>query len=158
MQLFLQRIFDGLNNGAVYAVVAIALVLIFKATTLVNFAQADMAMFGAYLTWMFATQQGWPVWPSIFVAMILINTKEKLNWLVLTIALSIGFYGVKGGVFTIVHGGAYRVQGPPGSFIDGNNELGLALAMTVPLFWYAARQSLHKIFRPALFAAMELPA
>jgi branched-chain amino acid transport system permease protein len=71
MQLFLQRIFDGLNNGAVYAVVAIALVLIFKATTLVNFAQADMAMFGAYLTWMFATQQGWPVWPSIFVAMIL---------------------------------------------------------------------------------------
>lgn len=71
MQLFLQRIFDGLNNGAVYAVVAIALVLIFKATTLVNFAQADMAMFGAYLTWMFATQQGWPVWPSILVAMIL---------------------------------------------------------------------------------------
>jgi branched-chain amino acid transport system permease protein len=71
MQLFLQRIFDGLNNGAVYAVVAIALVLIFKATTLVNFAQADMAMFGAYLTWMFATQQGWPVWPSILMAMIL---------------------------------------------------------------------------------------
>jgi branched-chain amino acid transport system permease protein len=71
MQLFLQRIFDGINNGSVYAVVAIALVLIFKATTLVNFAQADMAMFGAYLTWMFATQQGWPVWPSIFAAMVL---------------------------------------------------------------------------------------
>ena len=59
MQLFLQRIFDGLNNGAVYAVVAIALVLIFKATTLVNFAQANMAMFGTYLMWMFVTQQGW---------------------------------------------------------------------------------------------------
>jgi branched-chain amino acid transport system permease protein len=71
MQLFLQRVFDGINNGSVYAVVAIALVLIFKATTLVNFAQADMAMFGAYLTWMFATQQGWPVWPAIFAAMVL---------------------------------------------------------------------------------------
>jgi branched-chain amino acid transport system permease protein len=71
MQLFLQRVFDGINNGSVYAVVAIALVLIFKATTLVNFAQADMAMFGAYLTWMFATQQGWPVWPAILAAMVL---------------------------------------------------------------------------------------
>ena len=92
----------------------------------------------------------------IFVGMMLINTKQKLNWLVLTIALSIGFYGVKGGIFTIVHGGVYRVQGPPGTFIDGNNELGLALAMTVPLFWYATRQSFHKAFRPALFAGMVL--
>jgi branched-chain amino acid transport system permease protein len=71
VQLFLQRVFDGLNNGAVYAVVAIALVLIFKATTLVNFAQANMAMFGTYLTWMFATQQHWGIWLAIFVAMII---------------------------------------------------------------------------------------
>jgi len=71
VQLFLQRVFDGLNNGAVYAVVAIALVLIFKATTLVNFAQANMAMFGAYLTWMFVTQQGWGIWLAIAVAMLI---------------------------------------------------------------------------------------
>ena len=49
--LFLQRTFDAMNNGAVYAVTAIALVLIFKATTLINFAQANIAMFGAYLCW-----------------------------------------------------------------------------------------------------------
>ena len=61
----------------------------------------------------------------IFVAMMLITNKERLNWLVLTIALSIGFYGFKGGIFTIVHGGVYRVQGPAGTFIAGNNELGL---------------------------------
>lgn len=71
MQLFLQRVFDGLNNGAAYAVVAIALVLIFKATTLINFAQANMAMFGTYLTWMFATQQGIPIWVAIFISMII---------------------------------------------------------------------------------------
>lgn len=71
MQLFLQRVFDGLNNGAAYAVVAIALVLIFKATTLINFAQANMAMFGTYLTWMFATQQDFPIWIAIFVSMLL---------------------------------------------------------------------------------------
>jgi branched-chain amino acid transport system permease protein len=71
VQLFLQRIFDGLNNGAVYAVVAIALVLIFKATTLVNFAQASMAMFGTYLVWMFVTQQHWGIWLAIAVAMLI---------------------------------------------------------------------------------------
>jgi branched-chain amino acid transport system permease protein len=67
--LFLQRVFDALNNGAVYAVTAIALVLIFKATTLINFAQANIAMFGAYLCWQFAVKVGWPVWVAIVFAM-----------------------------------------------------------------------------------------
>jgi branched-chain amino acid transport system permease protein len=51
VQLFLQRLFDGLDNGAVYAVVAVALVLIFKATTLVNFAQGELAMFGTFIAY-----------------------------------------------------------------------------------------------------------
>jgi branched-chain amino acid transport system permease protein len=71
MKLFLQRVFDSLNNGASYAVVAIALVLIFKATTLINFAQANLSMFGAYITWALATKWGWPVWVSIIAAMII---------------------------------------------------------------------------------------
>ena len=61
----------------------------------------------------------------------------------LVIALSIGFYGVKGGIFTIVTGGVYRVQGPPGTFIAGNNEIGLAIAMTIPLLCYCARHTIH---------------
>ncbi len=69
-QLFLQRVFDSLNNGAVYAVTAISLVLIFKATTLINFAQGNIAMFGAYVCYQLSVKMGWPVWPSIFVAMI----------------------------------------------------------------------------------------
>lgn len=92
----------------------------------------------------------------IFVALMLITDKERLNWLVLTIALSIGFYGVKGGIFTIVHGGAYRVQGPPGTFIGGNNEMGLALAMTVPLLYYCARQIAKHWLRLAMLGAMIL--
>ena len=40
--------------------------------------------------------------------------------------LSIGFYGLKGGIFTILTGGAQRVWGPPGGFIEGNNELAVA--------------------------------
>lgn len=71
LKLFLQRLFDSLNNGAVYAVTAIGLVLIFKATTLINFAQGNIAMFGAYVCWAFAHGWGWPVWVSIIAAMIL---------------------------------------------------------------------------------------
>lgn len=72
----------------------------------------------------------------IFLTMVLINSREKIDRLVLVIALSLGFYGVKGGIFTIIHGGAYRVQGPAGTFIGGNNEMALALIMTIPLIWY----------------------
>ncbi len=54
--LLLQRIFDGIATGAIYAAVAVALVLIFKATTLINFAQGEMAMFGAFITYAFAVQ------------------------------------------------------------------------------------------------------
>ncbi|MDH3681343.1 MAG: branched-chain amino acid ABC transporter permease [Acidimicrobiia bacterium] len=88
MQLFLQRLFDGLDNGAVYAVVAVALVLIFKATTLVNFAQGELAMFGTFIAYILAVEPddaalsytlGWASWEvgflpfgllaAIFVAM-----------------------------------------------------------------------------------------
>lgn len=94
----------------------------------------------------------------IFVAMMLINTPERLKWLVWTIALSLAFYGVKGGIFTILNGGVYRVQGPPGTFIAGNNELGLALAMTAPLLYFVARSAAHRWLRPVLYGAMMLTA
>ena len=94
----------------------------------------------------------------IFVAMVLINSPEKLKALVWTIALSLAFYGVKGGIFTITKGGVHRVQGPPGTFIEGNNELGLALAMTVPLLYFLARGTTHLWVRPAVYAATVLTA
>jgi probable O-glycosylation ligase (exosortase A-associated) len=94
----------------------------------------------------------------IFVAMILITTGHRLHLLVVTIALSLAFFGVKGGIFTIIHGGAHRVRGPPGTFIDGNNEIGLALSMTVPLLYYMVRHTPWKMLRLALIAAMVLTA
>jgi probable O-glycosylation ligase (exosortase A-associated) len=94
----------------------------------------------------------------IFVAMMLINTRKRLDILVWTIVASIGFYGVKGGIFTILTGGAHRVRGPANTFIDGNNEIGLALAMTVPLMYYLYRQAKSKIVRVGLLAGMVLTA
>ncbi len=70
MQLFLQRVIDGLTNGSAYALVAVALVLIFKATTLINFAQGEQAMLGAFFAlqlWMW----GVPMWGAVIISMIL---------------------------------------------------------------------------------------
>jgi probable O-glycosylation ligase (exosortase A-associated) len=50
--------------------------------------------------------------------------------------LSIGFFGVKGGIFTISTLGGYRVLGPEGSFIADNNSLAIALLMVMPLGFY----------------------
>jgi len=83
----------------------------------------------------------WKIVLMIYVTLMLINSRKKLDWLIWVIVLSLGFYGVKGGIFTIVHGGAYRVQGPLMSFIYGNNEMGLALIMTVPLMRYLQLQA-----------------
>ncbi len=80
-RLFFQRLFDGLDNGAVYAIVAVALVLIFKATTLINFAQGELAMFGTFFAYVGAVTLGWQdfslgpiplgLMAAIFVAMAL---------------------------------------------------------------------------------------
>jgi len=72
----------------------------------------------------------------IFITMMLFLSKERLDALVWVIFISIGFFAIKGGFFTIVTGGSYRVWGPPGSFIEGNNELALATLMVIPLANY----------------------
>jgi branched-chain amino acid transport system permease protein len=68
-RIYLQRIFDSLNNGFVYGAVAIALVLIYKATGVINFAQGEMAMFGTFLMIDLHDYRGFPVWLAILGAM-----------------------------------------------------------------------------------------
>lgn len=53
MELFLDRLVIGLEQGAIYGSVALALVLIYRSTGLVNFAQGEMALFSTFLTWQF---------------------------------------------------------------------------------------------------------
>jgi len=94
----------------------------------------------------------------IFVAMMLITNRYRLHVLVWTIAVSIGFFGIKGGIFTIAHGGVHRVYGPASSFISDNNSMGLALAMTIPLMYYLYRESKRFYVRWGLAAAIFLTA
>jgi branched-chain amino acid transport system permease protein len=66
--LFFTQIMNGIGNGAVYAALALALVLIFRTTGILNFAQGEMALYSAYLYWYFATQQSFPVVVAIVLA------------------------------------------------------------------------------------------
>ena len=93
-----------------------------------------------------------------FVALMLIKTKQHIQLLVLIVVISLAYYGVKGGIFTIIGGGVDRVWGPAGTFIEGNNELALALIMTIPLMHYLQMISPNKWMRHGLTAAMLLCA
>ena len=106
----------------------------------------------AWLQW----NKVWKIQLMIFLTALIITDRNKLHWLVWVIALSFGFYGVKGGIFTIVNGGAYRVQGPTGTFIGGNNEMALALVMTIPLIRYLHLQETRKWVKTGLASAMVL--
>lgn len=93
-----------------------------------------------------------------FLAIILLTSREKLHTFIWVIVLSLGYFGIKGGIFTIIHGGQHRVWGPEGSFIEGNNELALALLMTIPLFRYLQLQESRIWVRRGLLAGMLLTA
>ncbi len=108
-------------------------------------------------------QLAWEQWDKVMkiqvmtlLTAMLITDRKRLEYLVWVIALSLAFYGVKGGIFTILQGGVYHVQGPATTFIEGNNELGLAMIMTVPLLRYLHLQTPNKLIRLALVASMVL--
>lgn len=76
----------------------------------------------------------------ILVALALLHTKNHIIVLAAVAAGSMAILGAKGGVFTVTTGGDFRVWGPPGSFIEDNNEFALALVMTIPLLRFLQLQ------------------
>ncbi len=66
LDLLIHQIFSGLASGGIYASVALALVMIYQATHLVNFAQGELAMFSTYIAWSLM-QAGVPYWGAFFL-------------------------------------------------------------------------------------------
>ena len=93
-----------------------------------------------------------------YVTCILIRDKRHIQLLIGVIVFSLAYYGVKGGIFTLTSGGQHRVWGPGNSFIGGNNEIALALIMTIPLLYYLQIITKHKLVRYGLVVAMLLCA
>ena len=83
----------------------------------------------------------------IFLTVMLIRGREQIEALLWVITLSIGFYGMKGGLWTVTTGGGGRVWGPGGGVIAGNNELGVALVMVVPFMYYLFQTATHRYVR-----------
>lgn len=94
----------------------------------------------------------------IFVTLLLLNSRERIHWMVFIIAMSIGFYGFKGGIFSLLTGAEHRITGPPQTFIAGNNEIGFALCAILPLLRYLQLASQHRFMRAGFFAVMVLCA
>jgi probable O-glycosylation ligase (exosortase A-associated) len=76
-----------------------------------------------------------------FITLLLLQNPKKLRMLLWVIALSIGFFGLKGGIWSVLTGGQNMVLGPPNSFIAGNTEIGLALNMVLPILFYLRRET-----------------
>lgn len=131
---------------------------------------AETTMLVIFILWMLLTtifalnpDGAWEQWSKVwkiqlitFITMMIIKDPQRIYLLVATIAMSLGFYGVKGGIFTILTAGSYRVWGPDGTMIGGNNEIGLALIMTIPLIRYLQMHSKPVWFRNGCFWAMIL--
>jgi branched-chain amino acid transport system permease protein len=71
MQEFLQQLVFGLSIGSVYGSLALALVLIHRATGIVNFAQGEMAMFTTFIAWSLITNHGFSFWPAFFTTLVI---------------------------------------------------------------------------------------
>src|SRR5271170_3615386 len=126
MHQLLQQIFSGLAAGAVYASLALALVMIYRATDLVNFAQGEMAMFSTYIAWTLVNA-GLPFWGAFLITLvvsflggmaverILVRPVENapiLAAVIVTIALGLIFNSLAGWIYT------YTLQDFPSPFPD----------------------------------------
>lgn len=92
------------------------------------------------------------VWVSkillmVFLSMALINDEERIHVVLRAIALSLGFYALKGAFFFLRTGGEGMVEAPEGSFLSANNSLGAALVINLPIAYYLLRLEVNPWFR-----------
>ncbi len=90
----------------------------------------------------------------IFVTLMLVRGRQQVDILIWVVTFSVGFYGIKGGVWTLITGGTGRVWGPSGGMIEGNNELAVALIMLLPLMFYLHQTATRKVVRLGLILSM----
>jgi len=109
-------------------------------TVVLIFFSAWMTLTGFFA---FDPSLAWPAWSTVIktmlmmlIAMFVINTEKDIKALAWVMALSLGFYGLKGGVFTLTSGGVNHVVGPDGTYISDNNTLALGLIAALPFIWY----------------------
>lgn len=91
-----------------------------------------------------------------WVILYVMHTRRHVDLLVWTLVAAIGFYSVKGGLFTLATGGSYHVNGPPGGVIEGNNSLAVGIVATIPLMYYLLTQAGQRWLKLCLAGAIAL--
>ncbi len=71
MQQLAQQVVAGLATGAIFGSLALALVLIYTTTGIVNFAQGEMGMFATFVAWSLITNHGFSYWPAFALTLVL---------------------------------------------------------------------------------------
>lgn len=92
------------------------------------------------------------------IALLAFHERKQIDIYVWVNAFSVGYFGLKGGLYTIATGGGGRVWGPEGSFIEDNNDLALATIMVIPLLNYLRVVATRSWVRLGLLASMLLCA
>jgi putative inorganic carbon (hco3(-)) transporter len=125
-------------------------------------------LFLVFLVWMtfnsffaFNTTWSWPFWDRtwrIFALGFLIaataTNRVRIDAIIWVAAISLMYYGVKGGIFTVLTGGVYRVYGPDSTIISDNNQLALAILMSMPLIEYLRSTATSKLLKLILVACL----
>lgn len=137
--------------AAVVTVLGIALTKDERASPFKSSAVVVLFLFMVWMTlsWLFGLdiERDYEQWIKVMkidvmvlVGLVVLHSKKHVFALAWVAAGSLMLLGAKGGLFTILAGGSQRVWGPPGSFIEDNNEFGLALIMTIPILRFLQLQ------------------
>lgn len=112
--------------------------------------------FWTTLTTIFAAypEMAWIKWERVaktflftIMTVMFMQSKGRLHALLWVIVLSMGYFALKGGIFTVISAGAHRVWGPPATFFADNNHFALAMCMILPLVRYLQLHSENKYVR-----------
>lgn len=90
----------------------------------------------------------------LFVTWMLVREPQQLRMLIWIVTLSVCFFGIKGGVWTVLTGGGGRVWGPPGGLLQGNNELAVGLVILMPMLYYLRETEPRRWLRFVLLCSM----
>lgn len=89
----------------------------------------------------------------VIFCQVIINSRLRIQAMIWIVVISVGYYSIKGGIFTLISGGGYHVLGPVGTMMRDNNQMGLAAATILPLIYFLYQTSANRYIRYGLIGA-----
>ena len=157
---FMQQVVSGLAAGGVYALLALALVIIHRSTGVINFAQGEMATLSTYIAWNLTVNHGWSYWPAFVATLaisfiggvgihrVVIRPVERGNVLRIVIVTIGLLVGINGFVIWKWGGEPQQLQSPfgtntydVGGVVIAANDIGtIAVALAIVVLLWALFQ------------------